>query len=244
MRATQAPTRRLLHLLQPAGGQRHEPPARADRVAGARGARAPQGQSRTGPTARATGRSRDRRLVRGTAQCPGAEPCGRATRYATPPDATSPTRPPARGWRSGPATRRGSSATCPPRRATSPAPPVLFVMSLVTTSLVFDLQEDNSLVRRFLDSGREVYLLDWGVPDAVDSQNSLETYCDEYLPRAVRAAPRRLGRRGGRSLLLLPRRRARPAQRRRPSRDAGAEHDPAGDAGRHGRARTSDRDAP
>ena len=67
------------------------------------------------------------------------------------------------------------------------ATPVLFVMSLVTTSLVFDLQEDNSLVRRFLDSGRDVYLLDWGVPDAVDSQNSLETYCDEYLPRAVRA---------------------------------------------------------
>ncbi len=66
-------------------------------------------------------------------------------------------------------------------------PPVLFVMSLVTTSLVFDLQEDNSLVRRFLDSGRDVYLLDWGVPDAVDATNSLETYCDEHLPRAVRA---------------------------------------------------------
>ena len=66
--------------------------------------------------------------------------------------------------------------------------PILFVMSLVTTAKVFDLQEDNSLVRRFLDAGHDVYLLDWGVPDAVESQNTLETYCDEYLPRAVRAA--------------------------------------------------------
>ena len=67
------------------------------------------------------------------------------------------------------------------------APPVLFVMSLVTTSLVFDLQEDNSLVRRFLDDGHDVFLLDWGVPDAVEAGNTLETYCDEYLPRAVEA---------------------------------------------------------
>jgi polyhydroxyalkanoate synthase len=75
----------------------------------------------------------------------------------------------------------------PTTEADGQPPPVLFVMSLVTTSLVFDLQEGNSLVGRFLDSGRQVYLLDWGVPDAVDSRNSLETYCDEYLPRAVRA---------------------------------------------------------
>ena len=73
------------------------------------------------------------------------------------------------------------------------APPVLFVMSLVTTSLVFDLQEGNSLVRRFLDDGYDVFLLDWGVPDVVDSANTLETYCDEYLPRAVAATLREAG---------------------------------------------------
>lgn len=67
------------------------------------------------------------------------------------------------------------------------APPVLLVMSLVTTSLVFDLQEGNSLVRRFLDDGHDVFLLDWGVPDAVEAANTLETYCDEYIPRAVQA---------------------------------------------------------
>ena len=72
------------------------------------------------------------------------------------------------------------------------ATPILFVMSLVTTAKVFDLQEDNSLVRRFLDAGHDVYLLDWGVPDPVESQNTLETYCDEYLPPGRAGRPRRV----------------------------------------------------
>jgi len=73
------------------------------------------------------------------------------------------------------------------------APPLILVMSLVTTSLVFDLQANNSLVRRFLDEGYDVYLLDWGVPDAVDSANTVQTYCDEHLPRAVQATLRESG---------------------------------------------------
>lgn len=80
------------------------------------------------------------------------------------------------------------------------APPVLFVMSLVTTPLVFDMQEDNSLVRRFLDDGYDVFLLDWGVPDAVESANTLETYCDEYIPRAVEAT---LGESGAREVTIF-----------------------------------------
>ena len=32
-----------------------------------------------------------------------------------------------------------------------------------------------------------MYALDWGVPDAVESHNSFETYCDEYLPLAAQA---------------------------------------------------------
>ena len=103
------------------------------------------------------------------------------------------------------------------------APPLLLVMSLVTTSLVFDLQEHNSLVRRFLDEGYDVYLLDWGVPDAVDSANTLQTYCDEYLPRAVQATLRESGAEDGRALRLLPRRGPRHAQPRRSHAHAGAE---------------------
>jgi len=68
-----------------------------------------------------------------------------------------------------------------------PRPPVLLVMSLVTRPYVFDLRPGNSLVARLLAAGHDVYLLDWGIPDAVEAGNTLETYCDEYLPRAVRA---------------------------------------------------------
>ncbi len=63
--------------------------------------------------------------------------------------------------------------------------PLLLVMSLVTRPTVFDLLPDNSLVASLLAAGRDVYLLEWGTPDAVESANTLETYCDEYLPRAV-----------------------------------------------------------
>ena len=65
--------------------------------------------------------------------------------------------------------------------------PVLLVMSLVTRPYVFDLRPGSSLVEDLLDAGYDVFLLDWGVPNAVESHNTLETYCDEYLPRAAQA---------------------------------------------------------
>ena len=68
------------------------------------------------------------------------------------------------------------------------APPVLLVMSLVTRPSVLDLRPGNSLVERLVDDGLDVYLLDWGVPAAVDAANTLETYCDEHLPLAAAAA--------------------------------------------------------
>ena len=36
-------------------------------------------------------------------------------------------------------------------------------------------------------------MLDWGVPDERDADNTLETYVDEYLPRAVAAVQRETG---------------------------------------------------
>jgi polyhydroxyalkanoate synthase len=67
-------------------------------------------------------------------------------------------------------------------------PPVLLVMSLVTKPYVFDLRPGSSLVERMVARGFDVYLVDWGIPDVVESANTLETYCDEYIPRAARAA--------------------------------------------------------
>ena len=67
-------------------------------------------------------------------------------------------------------------------------PPVLLVMSLVTKPCIFDLRPGNSFVDALLERGLDVYVLDWGVPDAVEAHNTFETYCDEYLPRAAEAA--------------------------------------------------------
>lgn len=65
--------------------------------------------------------------------------------------------------------------------------PLLLVMSLVTKPYVFDLRPGSSLVEDLLNQGFDVYLLDWGVPQPVDAHNGLETYSDEYIPRAVQA---------------------------------------------------------
>ncbi len=64
-------------------------------------------------------------------------------------------------------------------------PPVLIVNSLLGRSSLLDLTENASLVRSFVASGLDVFMLDWGVPDERDAGNTLETYLDDYLAPAV-----------------------------------------------------------
>jgi polyhydroxyalkanoate synthase subunit PhaC len=66
--------------------------------------------------------------------------------------------------------------------------PVLIVFSILGRSYVLDLRPGVSFVQWLLDEGIDVYLVDFGVPDAVDATNTLETYVDRYLPQAVAAA--------------------------------------------------------
>ena len=73
--------------------------------------------------------------------------------------------------------------------------PLLFVHSLVSRSYVFDLVPGNSFVETMLDRGFDVYLVDWGVPDELESGNTLETYTDGYLPTIVARGPAALRRR-------------------------------------------------
>ncbi len=72
-------------------------------------------------------------------------------------------------------------------------PPLLFVPSIVSKSYILDLRPGSSTVEFFLGQGLDVFLLDWGVPDERDAENTLETYVDEYLPRAVAAMRRETG---------------------------------------------------
>jgi polyhydroxyalkanoate synthase len=72
-------------------------------------------------------------------------------------------------------------------------PPVLIVHSLVSRSYILDLRPGSSSVEYLLGQGLDVFMLDWGVPDERDASNSLETYVDDYLPRAVAAVQRETG---------------------------------------------------
>jgi polyhydroxyalkanoate synthase len=81
-------------------------------------------------------------------------------------------------------------------RGTAPlrcAQPLLIVTSLVSRSYILDLLPGSSSVEFLRAQGFDVYLLDWGVPNHLDAENTLETYVDEYLPRAVGAVLRESG---------------------------------------------------
>jgi polyhydroxyalkanoate synthase subunit PhaC len=73
------------------------------------------------------------------------------------------------------------------------AQPLLIVFSLVSRSYILDLRQGHSAVEFLVDRGFDVFMLDWGEADERDAENSLETYVDGYLPRAVEAVRRESG---------------------------------------------------
>jgi polyhydroxyalkanoate synthase subunit PhaC len=72
-------------------------------------------------------------------------------------------------------------------------PPVVIVHSLVSRSYILDLRPGSSTVEYLVKAGLDVFMLDWGVPDEMDADNSFETYVEEYIPRAVAAVQRDSG---------------------------------------------------
>jgi len=67
-------------------------------------------------------------------------------------------------------------------------PPLVIVWSVVSRAYILDLRPGHSFIEQLLDAGIDVFMLDWGIPDAVDSGNTLELYVDNYLPRALERA--------------------------------------------------------
>src|SRR6202035_1363034 len=63
--------------------------------------------------------------------------------------------------------------------------PLLIVYALVNRPYMMDLQEDRSLIRGLLASGREVYLVDWGYPDGADRFTTLADYIEGLLAGCV-----------------------------------------------------------
>jgi len=67
----------------------------------------------------------------------------------------------------------------------SRAQPVLICFALVNRPHILDLQTDRSLVQRLLAAGLDVYLIDWGRPDASDRDLELHDYIERYLGSCV-----------------------------------------------------------
>lgn len=69
------------------------------------------------------------------------------------------------------------------RRETSVAysEPILFCYALINRPYILDLQPDKSVIRRYLDRGFDVYLVDWGVPSDADRGLTLEDYVCSFL---------------------------------------------------------------
>jgi polyhydroxyalkanoate synthase len=65
--------------------------------------------------------------------------------------------------------------------------PLLICYALVNRPYMMDLQPDRSLIRGLLARGIDVYLIDWGYPDAGDRFLEVKDYVLRYLPNCVEA---------------------------------------------------------
>jgi polyhydroxyalkanoate synthase subunit PhaC len=63
--------------------------------------------------------------------------------------------------------------------------PLLIVFSLVGSYTIVDLQEDRSLVRKLLEQGIELYVIDWGQASRGDRWLTMDDYINGYLQDAV-----------------------------------------------------------
>ena len=63
--------------------------------------------------------------------------------------------------------------------------PILMVYALVNRYYILDLQPDKSVIRKLLDDGFDVYIIDWGYPSGMDRYLTLDDYVNGYLNNAV-----------------------------------------------------------
>ena len=63
--------------------------------------------------------------------------------------------------------------------------PVLIVYALVNRPSILDLQQGHSAIAKMLESGLDVYLIDWGYPDASDQHLDLNYYINQQIEACV-----------------------------------------------------------
>ncbi len=63
--------------------------------------------------------------------------------------------------------------------------PMLIVYALVNRQYMLDLQPDRSFIRKLLQKGLDIYIIDWGYPTKQDMYITLDDYIDEYMDDCV-----------------------------------------------------------
>ena len=71
--------------------------------------------------------------------------------------------------------------------------PVLIVYALINKPYILDLQPNRSVVRRLLEDGFDVYLIDWGEPSRLDESLGVEDYVERYIDNCVEEVSERSG---------------------------------------------------
>jgi len=72
--------------------------------------------------------------------------------------------------------------------------PILIVYALINKPYILDLQEERSVVRRLLEAGHDVYLIDWNEPSRMDQHLTLDDYVNRYIENCVDVVRERSGR--------------------------------------------------
>ena len=71
-------------------------------------------------------------------------------------------------------------------QAKNPCPiPVLITYALMNKQYIMDIQQDKSFVKRLLELGLDLYIIDWGYPTAEDRYLTMEEYIEDYMGGAV-----------------------------------------------------------
>ncbi|NJD77322.1 MAG: class III poly(R)-hydroxyalkanoic acid synthase subunit PhaC [Candidatus Methanoperedens sp.] len=63
--------------------------------------------------------------------------------------------------------------------------PVLILYAFVNRYYILDLQPDKSVVKKLLDEGFDIYIIDWGYPSGADRYLTLDDYVNGYINNAV-----------------------------------------------------------
>ena len=71
--------------------------------------------------------------------------------------------------------------------------PILIVYALVNRYYILDLQPDKSVIKKLLDEGFDVYVIDWGYPSGADRYLTVDDYVNGYLNNAVDEIKERSG---------------------------------------------------